>query len=170
MLSPRSYYIFQISLTIIPSILFSSHFPHSAFAFQMASTTNLTTYQGESASDANTGSPPLATAIEIYIHTNKALQALSEGNTSEVENQLNFTKEKLSPIIFNNESTVASPGSDSNIATSDDTAINLAEDSTSVESALGSSDETAAIEADTPNENQGISERGMREGSEEGVP
>jgi hypothetical protein len=183
MLIPKLYYIFLISLTIIPSMFFS-HFPPSALAFHTASTANVTMHTGESTSDANDESLPLETVTEIYNHTNKALQALSEGNTSEVENQLNSTKEKLSLIMSNNKSaqegqesnttqTVASLGANSNTDLSGDTAINSAEDSAAVESATSPPDETATIEADAQNDNQGISERGMREGSEEspqGVP
>jgi hypothetical protein len=185
MLSPKLYYISLISLTIIPSMFFS-HFPPSALAFHTASTANVTMHTGESTSDANNESLPLETVTEIYNHTNKALQALSEGNTSEVANQLNSTKEKLSLIMSNNESapaqegqesnttqTVASPGANSNTDLSGDTAINSAEDSAAVESATSPPDETTTTEAGAQNDNQGISERGMREGSEEspqGVP
>ena len=161
-------------------MLFSSHFPPSVLAFHMASTANNTMYPEESTSNANNESPPLATAIEIYVHTNKALQALSEGNTSEVENQLNSTKEKLLLIMSAQEGQesnitqmVTNPGANSNTDISGDTAINSAEDMAAVESATRQTDETTTIEPDVQNDNQGISEREMREKSEEspqGVP
>jgi hypothetical protein len=102
MLRPRLYYIFLISFTIIPSILFSSYLQLSALAFHTASTSNVTIQTREA--DPNNESIPFETVTKIYNHTNKALQALSEGNASEVENQLNFTKEKLSFVIPNNQS------------------------------------------------------------------
>jgi hypothetical protein len=73
----------------------------------------------------------------------------------------------------NTTQTVASPGANSNTDLSGDTAINSAEDSAAVESATSPPDETATIESGAQNDNQGINERGMREGSEEspqGVP
>ena len=57
MLSLRTYYIFLISLTIIPLMLFSSNFPSSALAFHTASTANDTIYPEESTSDANNEPP-----------------------------------------------------------------------------------------------------------------
>ena len=146
----------------------------------MASTANNTMYPEESISNANNESPPLATAIEIYVHTNKALQALSEGNTSEVENQLNSTKEKLLLIMSAQEGQesnitqmVTNPGANSNTDISGDTAINSAEDMAVVEFATRQTDETTTIEPDVKTNNQGISEKETREKSEElpqGVP
>lgn len=94
MSSPRS--IFLVSLIFMTSVLFSSHFHPSALAFHTASTANVSLQTGESTL------VPVEMVTEIYDHTNKALQALSEGNTSEVENQLNLTKEQLSLVISNN--------------------------------------------------------------------
>ena len=68
---------------------------------------------------------------------------------------------------------VTNPGANSNTDISGDTAINSAEDMAAVESATRQTDETTTIEPDVQNDNQGISEREMREKSEEspqGVP
>ena len=152
--SPRPYFIFIFSLTIMTFILFPSHFHPSAFGFHTASTANVTIQTGEGASDANNQSLPFGTVTEIYNSTNKALQALSEGNTSEVENQLNFTKERLSFVISNNESnqqlqeanttqTVARPDRALNMDASGDTDIESRED-------------IVAVETDARDNNQGL--------------
>lgn len=152
--SPRPYFIFLFSLTIMTFILLSSHFHPSVLAFHTASTANVTVQTGEITADTNNQSLPLGMVTEIYNRTNKALQALSEGNTSEVENQLNFTKERLSFVISNNESdqqiqesnttqTVARPNRTLSTDTSGDTTIEARED-------------TVAAETDARDNNQGL--------------
>jgi hypothetical protein len=157
MSSPKLYHIFVVSLIIMTSVLFSSHFHPPALAFHTNSTASVTIQTGEGTSDANNQSLPTETEIEIYNHTNKALQALSEGNTSEVENQLNFAKEKLLFVISNNESNQQSQWSNTtySMARPDGTpSID-----TSGEAAIDSPEDTAAVETDTSNVGQGLNER-----------
>ena len=146
-------------------ILLSSLFHPSALAFHTASTANVTIQTGEITSDTNNQSLPFGMVTEIYNSTNKALQALSEGNTSEVENQLNFTKERLSFVISSNESdqqiqesnttqTIAGPDRTLNMDTSGDTAIESRQD-------------TGAVETDAQVNNQGLRESEPRELLEE---
>jgi hypothetical protein len=136
------------------SILFSSHFHPPALAFHTASTANVTIQTGE-------GTLPIETEIEIYNHTNRALQALSEGNTSEAENQLNFTKEKLSFIISNYESNQQSQGSNTTYSMArPDGTPNI---DASGEAAIDSPEDTAAVETDTSNAGEGLNEREQME-------
>ena len=68
---------------------------------------------------------------------------------------------------------VTNPSANSSTDISGDTATISAEDMAPVESATRQTDETTTIEPDVQNDNQGISEREMREKSEEspqGVP
>jgi hypothetical protein len=161
MSSPKLYLIFVISLIIITSVLFSSPLHPPALAFHTASTASVTIQTGEGTLDANNQSLPIETEIEIYNHTNKALQALSEGNTSEVENQLNFTKEKLSFVISNNESNQQSQGSNTTYSMArPGSTPNI---DASGEAALDSREDTAAVETDTSNVGQGLNEREQME-------
>ena len=145
-------------------MVFLSYLQISALAFHTASTGN-TIHTGEMTLDAYDTSVPLETVMAIYNHTDKALQALNEGNTSEVENQLNFTKEILSFVISNNESNQRSPGSNTTqtIARPDGTA-NI---DASIDATIDPSEDTAAIETDTLGDNQGLSEIEIRERSGE---
>jgi hypothetical protein len=157
MFSPKLYHIFGISLITMTSVMFSSHFHPPAFAFHTASTASVTIQTGEGTSDANNQSLPIETEIEIYNHTNKALQALSEGNTTEVENQLNFAKEKLSFVISNNESNQQSQGSNTTYSMArPDGTPNI---DASGQAAIDSREDTAAVETDTSNVGQGLNER-----------
>jgi hypothetical protein len=136
------------------SILFSSHFHPPALAFHTASTANVTIQTGE-------GTLPIETEIEIYNHTNKALQALNEGNTSEVENQLNFTKEKLSFVISNYESNQQSQGSNPTYSMArPDGTPNI---DASGKAAIDSPEDAAAVETDTSNVGQGLNDREQME-------
>ena len=175
-----------IILAAMAFMLFPSYFHSSTLAFHTASTANMTlgssettvSQQESSGAGKKNGSLPVNIAMQIYNHTNKALQALDEGNTSEVESQLNFAKGKLSLIISNNKSgqqsqesnttqTVAGPGGVSDTDIPGDTAINSPEDSSTVESTTNPPGETATVEADAQNDNRGISEREIRERPEE---
>lgn len=161
MYSPKLYHFFVISLIIMTSVSFSSHFHPPAHAFHTASTADVTIQTGEGMSDANNQSLPIDTEIEIYNHTNKALQALSEGNASEVENQLNFTKEKLSFIISNYESNQQSQGSNTTYSMArPDRTPNV---DASSEAAIDSPEDTAAVETDTSNVGQGLNDREQME-------
>jgi hypothetical protein len=162
----RLYCAFLISLVIICLTMLSTslHFP--ALGFHTESTRNLTiNMQGGTPGAAappsfivdNNGSLPIEIATEIYNSTNNALQALNEGNTSAVYNQLNFTKEILLSIISKNGSAqqgqelnttqaVARPTDISNMDVSGDIAINSPED-------------IATVETDTQIENQEAIER-----------
>jgi hypothetical protein len=179
-----------IILAIMAFMLFPPYFHSSTLAFHTASTANMTLGIEESTSETavsqqessgagkKNGSLPINIAMQIYNHTNKALQALGEGNTSEVENQLILAKGKLSLIMSNNISgqqsqesnttqPVASPGGLSDTDIPGDTAINSPEDSTAVESTTNPPGETATVEADAQNDNRGISESEIRERPEE---
>jgi hypothetical protein len=108
---------FPVIIALIIFITFTSSFLSPSVAFHTPSTSNVTIHseemEAETTSTAQqqpsnfTNSTPsifIETAKEIYNHTNQALQALSEGNTSEMLNQLNGAKQKLSLIIFVNGS------------------------------------------------------------------
>jgi hypothetical protein len=156
MSSPKLYHIFVISLIILTSVLFPSHFHPPALAFHTNSTASVTIQTGEGTSDANNQSPPIETEIEIYNHTNRALQALSEGNTSEVENQLNLAKEKLSFVISNNESNQQSQGSNTTYSVA-------GPDGTSNIDASGEAAIDSPEDTDTSNVGQGLNEREQME-------
>jgi hypothetical protein len=161
---------FLVILAIMNSILFSSYHG-SALAFHTASTANVTIYTEENASDTSAFQQessdsnednellPIETATEIYNHTNQALQALTEGNTSEILNQLKITKEKLSLIIFGNESgqqrqepdatqTDAESSDTSNTNTVGNVEIDLSEDTAARENNAQDS-EQRAIESES---------------------
>jgi hypothetical protein len=164
------YYNVLILLSLITSILFSSYFYPSALGFHTQSTRDLTINMeggtpGAAAPTSFNGSLPIEIATEIYNSTNNALQALSEGNTSAVYNQLSFTKEILSSIISKNGSAqqgqelnttqaVARPADISNMDVPGDIAVNSPED-------------IATVETDTQIENQQVIERESTERSEE---
>jgi hypothetical protein len=108
---------FLVIIALIIFITFTSSFLYSTVAFHTPSTSNVTIHTEEMAAETTatsqqqssniTNSTPsifIETAKEIYNHTNQALQALSECNTSEILNQLNGAKQKLSLIIFVNGS------------------------------------------------------------------
>lgn len=111
------HFAFLLIIAIIIFITFTSSFLYSTAAFHTASTSNVTIHTEEMAAETTATSqeqssnitnstPPIfiETAKEIYNHTNQALQALREGNTSEILNQLNGANQKLSLIIFVNGS------------------------------------------------------------------
>ena len=150
--SHRPYFIF-LSLTIMTFILLSSHFHPSVLAFHTASTANVTIQTGEITADTNNQSLPFGMVTEIYNSTNKALQALSEGNTSEVENQLNFTKERLSFVISNNESDQQIQESNT---TQTVTRPNRTLTDTSGDTTIESREATVAVETDAQDNNQGL--------------
>jgi hypothetical protein len=187
------YYNVLILLSLITSILFSSYFHPSALGFHTASTANVTIGSQGNRSEAttqqqesitlldNNGSVPVEVATEIYNHTNKALQALNDGNTSEVQNQLNFTKEKILLIISKNGSgqqsqelnatqSVATSKDITNTDASRDTAITLPEDTSTVDPNVNPSEDTATVETDPQDEIQGAIENDLRERSEERTP
>ncbi len=103
-------FMINFSLAVIISIMLplSSYCYLSALAFHTASTANVTIQTGDIRRDiASPGqeSPGfenasllLEMAAEIEGHIDRALQALSDDDISEVENQLIVTKEKLSSV------------------------------------------------------------------------
>ncbi|CAN5176091.1 hypothetical protein BH18THE2_BH18THE2_39170 [soil metagenome] len=108
---------FLVIIALIIFITLTPSFFYSTFAFHTPSTSNVTIHTEEMAaettatsqqqsSNITNGTPSIfiEKAKEIYNHTNQALQALREGNTSEILNQLNGAKQKLSLIIFVNGS------------------------------------------------------------------
>jgi hypothetical protein len=189
----RLYCVFPISLIIIGLIVLSPslHFP--ALAFHTASTANVTMGPQANRSEAttqqqesitlldNNGSVPADVATEIYNHTNKALQALINGNTSEVQNQLNITKQKILLIISKNGSgqqsqelnatqSVATSKDIINTYASRDTAITLPEDTSIVDPNVSPSEDTATVETDPQDEIREAIENDLRERSEERTP
>jgi hypothetical protein len=113
------HFAFLLIVAVIIFITFTSSFFYPAVGFHTLSTSNVTihteemeaettttaTSQPQSSNITNsTSSIFIETAKEIYNHTNQALQALREGNTSEILNQLNGANQKLSSILFVNES------------------------------------------------------------------
>jgi hypothetical protein len=149
------------------SILFSSYFHPfvSTFAFHTATTANMTLLMGQNTTNSDNKSLPFETVAEIYNYTNKALQALEVGNNSEVENQLNFTKEKLSLIISGNETGQQSQDSDT-LQTGA-----MPEGAPNIEASSGaateSSEDTSAVETDAQSDNQRLIESETRERSGE---
>jgi hypothetical protein len=108
---------FLLIVAVIIFITFTSSFLYPAVAFHTLSTSNVTIHTEEMEAQTTATSQPqssnitnstssnfVETAKEIYNHTNQALQALREGNTSEILNQLNDANQKLSSILFVNGS------------------------------------------------------------------
>jgi hypothetical protein len=111
------HFAFLLIIAVIIFITFTSSFLYPAVAFHTLSTSNVTIHTEEMEAETTATSEPqssnitnstssifIETAKEIYNHTNQALQALREGNTSEILNQLNGANQKLSSIIFVNGS------------------------------------------------------------------
>jgi hypothetical protein len=111
------HFAFLLIVAVIIYITFTSSFLYPAVAFHTLSTSNVTIHTEEMEAETTATSEPqssnitnstssifIETAKEIYNHTNQALQALREGNTSEILNQLNGANQKLSSIIFVNGS------------------------------------------------------------------
>jgi hypothetical protein len=111
------HFAFLLIVAVIIFIAFTSSFLYPAFAFHTLSTSNVTIHTEEMEAETTATSQPqpsnitnstssifIETAKEIYNHTNQALQALREGNTSEILNQLNGANQKLSSILFVNGS------------------------------------------------------------------
>ena len=111
------HFAFLLLIAVIIVITFTSSFLYPSVAFHTPSTSNVTIHTEEMEAETTAISQPqsfnitngtpsifVETAKEIYNHTNQALHALREGNTSEILNQLNGANQKLSSIIFVNES------------------------------------------------------------------
>jgi hypothetical protein len=111
------HFAFLLIIAVIIFITFTSSFLYPAVAFHTLSTSNVTIHTEEMEAETTATSEPqssnitnstssifIETAKEIYNHTNQALQALREGNTSEILNQLNGANQKLSSILFVNGS------------------------------------------------------------------
>ena len=150
----------------------SLHFP--ALGFHTESTRNLTiNMQGGTPGAAappsfivdNNGSLPIEIATEIYNSTNDALQALSEGNTSAVHNQLSFTKEILLSIISKNGS--AQQGKEVNTTQSIVRSTGVSNMDVPGDIAINSPEDIATVETDTQIENQEAIERQTTERPEE---
>ena len=163
------YYNVLILLSLITSILFSSYFHSSALGFHTESTRNLTlNMQGGTPGAAAPPSfivLPIEIATEIYNSTNNALQALNEGNTSAVHNQLNFTKEILLSFISKNES--AQQGQELNTTQAIARPADISNMEVSGDIAIDSPDDIATVETDTQIENQEVIERESTERSDE---
>ena len=165
----RLYCAFLISLVIICLTMLSAslHFP--ALGFHTESTRNLSIImQGGEPGAAAPPSfivLPIEIATEIYNSTNNALQALNEGNTSAVHNQLSFTKEKLLSIISKNES--AQQGQELNTTQAVARPTDISNMDMSGDIAIDSPEDIATVETDTQIENQEVIERESTERPEE---
>ncbi|MGI8833730.1 MAG: hypothetical protein ACR2IS_13980 [Nitrososphaeraceae archaeon] len=147
------HFAFLLIIAVILFITFTSSFLYPSVAFHTPSTSNVTIHTEEMEAETTATSQPqssnitnstpsisIETAKEIYNHTNQALQALREGNTSEILSQLNGANQKLSSIIFVNgsgqqeqeQNTTEVPA-----AAGDTTAIGNAATDSSPESASG---------------------------------
>jgi hypothetical protein len=71
MSGPKLNHIFVISLIIITSVLFSSHFHLPAFAFHTKSTASVTIQTGEGTSDANNQSLPIEPNVGQGLNENE---------------------------------------------------------------------------------------------------
>jgi hypothetical protein len=92
MSSPKLYHIFVVSLIIMTSVLFSSHFHPPALAFHTASTASVTIQTGEGTSDANNQSLPTDGTPNIDASGEAALDSPEdtvETDTSNVGQGLN---------------------------------------------------------------------------------